>query len=51
MITTVGEIDYALRFDKPIEPIVGTPNYDQLTTGGCNTASTRSSGKGQMTSV
>jgi hypothetical protein len=28
MITTVGEIDYALRFDRPIEPIVGTPNYD-----------------------
>jgi hypothetical protein len=28
MITTVGEIDYALRFDKPVEPTVGTPNYD-----------------------
>jgi hypothetical protein len=28
MITTVSEIDYALRFDKPIELTVGTPNYD-----------------------
>jgi hypothetical protein len=30
MITTVGEIDYALRFDKPVEPTVGTPNYDHM---------------------
>jgi hypothetical protein len=30
MITTVGEIDDALRFDKPIEPTVGTPNYDHM---------------------
>jgi hypothetical protein len=28
MITTVGEIDLALRFDRPTEPTVGTPNYD-----------------------
>ena len=48
MITTVGEIDYALRFDKPVEPTVGTPT---MTTCGCNTASTRSSGRDQMTNV
>jgi hypothetical protein len=27
MITPSGEIDYSLWFEKPIESIVGTPNY------------------------
>jgi hypothetical protein len=30
MITTVGEIYYALRFDKPVEPTGGTPNYNHM---------------------
>jgi hypothetical protein len=28
IITTVGEIDYSLWFDRPTEPTVDTPNYD-----------------------
>jgi hypothetical protein len=28
MMTTVGEITYSLRFDKPIEPTVGSSLYD-----------------------
>jgi hypothetical protein len=27
-ITTMGEIDYSLRFEKPIEPTMGTSNYE-----------------------
>jgi hypothetical protein len=28
MITIMGEIYYSLRFDRPTESTVGTPNYD-----------------------
>jgi hypothetical protein len=28
MMNTVGEIDYSVRFDRPTEPALDTPNYD-----------------------
>jgi hypothetical protein len=48
MITTVGEIDYALWFDRPTEPTVGTPSYDHRW---MQYNIERSSGRDQMTSV
>jgi hypothetical protein len=43
MITTVGEIDYSLRFERPTKPTI--------TISGCSTTSKKISGRGQMTSV
>jgi hypothetical protein len=48
MITTMGEIDYSLWFNRPTYPIVDTPNYD---TSGYNTISKRLSGRGQTINV
>jgi hypothetical protein len=28
MMTTVGELDFSLRFEKHVEPTVGSPLYD-----------------------